>query len=240
MLLSLVRKQRMKRSCRGILPAFPRRIVLPRRLTEIAKPGGGRVSLHELAHKVPGKAQKEFERAVRAREKKDTSQEMEHSRRRWPSTLSSWPAQVRLGVLCVEKQRYQQAQTALEQVVRFDHNSELGYTNLAIALLYQERLPQAEEAARRALTLDDSRRNNFVLGIIPGGSEQARRNRMPWIAAADEFPRAPSFVAMRLLASAGETESARVRAIAYLAGPGSGLSAGDRELARGSRYAGEC
>lgn len=174
------------------------------------------VSLHELAHKVPSDARKEYGRAIHALQKNDSAAEIVHLRKAVAIDKEFLSAQEALGDAEVKSEDYAGAAKAFEAVARYDPHDDSIYGDLAIVYLHQDRLADAEAAARRAFSRDGaSKQDCYLLGL-----SLARQGKMEAIrylyASANQFPEA-YLMAVLLLSQQGQVKEAQAAARLYLA-----------------------
>jgi tetratricopeptide (TPR) repeat protein len=193
--------------------------------TEISVPelggsdsGPATVSLHDLQHKVPGKAVREFDRATDARVKRRFEEAIGHLKKAISIDPEFTVARNNLAAIYMWKAKPELAVEQLEEAIRFDPHATIPYSNLALSYLQLDQLADAERAGRQAVDLDRSGpRSEMVLGMI-----LVLRNKFTDEAerlldhAKLEFPQAYLLNA-RLLAARGESSEARAQLEAYMA-----------------------
>jgi Flp pilus assembly protein TadD len=112
------------------------------------------VTLHQLSHRVPRPAAKEYDRAVKAKEKGDQENAMAHFNRAIAIDPEFCDAINDLGVLYLDAGRTDQAIERFTKAAAVDPHAALPYLNLALAYLRQNQLVDGERAARQAMDLD--------------------------------------------------------------------------------------
>jgi Flp pilus assembly protein TadD len=125
------------------------------------------VTLHQLSHRVPRHAAKEYDRAVKAKEKGDQENAIAHFNRAIAIDPEFFDAINDLGVLYLDGGRTDQAIERFTKAVAVDPHAALPYLNLALAYLRQHQLVDGERAARQAMDLDrGDPYGPLVLGIL--------------------------------------------------------------------------
>lgn len=176
------------------------------------------VTLHQLAHEVPGKAMKKYQRAMRAQDKGDRQSAIEHLEKAIQIDPEFCAARNDLGANYLFTNHVDLAIEQFNKTIAVDPHAARPYSNLAVAFLMQNRLGDAERAARQEMDLDRAgTRGRLALGIslvlqkkfTPEAEQSLRR-------AAVDFPQARLMLA-RVLAAHGKIESARAQLQRYLA-----------------------
>jgi tetratricopeptide (TPR) repeat protein len=131
------------------------------------KPAGETVSVSQLQHKVPKKAAKTFQRALKfsqAGEHEKAVAELEAALRQDPQLAS---AENQLGAEYAYLERWEEAEQAFRRLTGIEPNSWKGHYNLALILYSKKDFPGAEQSARRALGLSsDTARIHLLLGEL--------------------------------------------------------------------------
>jgi Flp pilus assembly protein TadD len=124
------------------------------------------VTLHQLSHRVPRQAAKEYDRAVKAKENGTRENAIAHFNRAIAIDPEFSDAINDLGVLYLDAGRTDQAIERFTKAVAVDPHAALPYLNLALAYLRQNQLVDGERAARQAMDLDRGDPHGpMVLGI---------------------------------------------------------------------------
>ncbi len=190
-------------------------IQLPK--AEIARPVSGTVSVARLAHKVPSKALKEFEKARKAADKGKSKDEILHLQRALEIDPDYMEAHNNLGSQYLRREEYGKAEAHFRKACELDPGASIPQTNLATVLLINKHSADAEIAARRAVSLDPSNsraRYTLALTLLDQGKnpqealEQLQR-------AASDLPRA-HLVSAKVLQATGDVNRARVELKTYL------------------------
>ena len=106
------------------------------------------VTLHQLAHEVPGKAMKEYQRALKAEDKGDRQGAIEHLQKAIQIDPEFCAARNDLGANYLFTNRVDLAIEQFNKTIAIDPHAAMPYSNLAVAFLMQNRLQDAERAAR--------------------------------------------------------------------------------------------
>jgi tetratricopeptide (TPR) repeat protein len=124
------------------------------------------VSLHQLEHQVPGRAAKEYQRALKARNKGDNEQAIAHFQRAISADPEFSAALNDLGATYFQLGKIDTAIEQFKQAINVDPHAAMPCSNLAVAYLWQQQYRDAERVARRAVDLDrGSTHNLLVLGV---------------------------------------------------------------------------
>jgi tetratricopeptide (TPR) repeat protein len=145
-----------------------------------ARPGSGTVSVRELQRPIPEKAFRAF---VAAQHYAESGRELD-AVRQLERALQVYPeysdARCNLGVEYVRLGRHQEALEQFEKAAASGPASARVFANLAYSLCALGRLRGAEQAARRAIEIDNSYgRAHYLLGsilaksVVPGALEKA-------------------------------------------------------------------
>jgi Flp pilus assembly protein TadD len=185
------------------------------RLPEVQRerPVSGTVSAARLGHKIPSKAQKEFNKAVAAAEKNDSQTAIEHLKKAIEIDPDFMEAYNNLGARYLKMNQPEEAAAELEKAVQLDSSSSQAHSNLAIAYLTLGRLGDAEWEARQAVQFDStSNAARYVLGMSLAAQNREPKEAVQNLdAAAREMPKARLTAAQVL-----EREGQRVEAAAQL------------------------
>ena len=187
------------------------------------------VTLHELAHHVPRRAEREFQRALAAREKGDREMAILSFRKAIAIDPDFCAALNDLGVSYLETDRIDLAIEQFDKAVAIDPHAPKPYANLAIAYLRKGEYADAERAARRVIDLDRAgTHGHLALGVSlvlqNKYTDQMERSLRKAVA---DFPGAGFWLALGLLGK-GQIHDAKGKLEEYLARDGQG----DTELAR--------
>lgn len=178
----------------------------------------GMVTVHELAHKVPWKALKEYERAARAQDKGDHEKAIEHLKKAVAIDPEFTEAANNLGVAYLHTNHVDLAINQFNKVIAIDPHGTLANSNLAVAFLMQKHFIEAERAARHQLELERAGTlPRFLLGLaLLGQKKYTPEAEQNLTRAAVDFPDAHLQLA-RLLAAKGEIQPAKDQLTRYLA-----------------------
>ncbi len=170
-------------------------IRLPKR--SAARPGSGTVSIRELQHPVQPKAFRALVDAQRATESGNADEavrKLEQALRIDPSYAA---ARCNLGVEYIRRGRYPEAADQFEKALAGGAGDAMIYANLCYAYYALGRWKESEQAARRALDLDNHyARAHYLLGAVlartirPEALENAPEAARHLRLGADEIPRA--------------------------------------------------
>jgi tetratricopeptide (TPR) repeat protein len=186
------------------------------------RPPSGTVSIHDLQRKIPPKA---FRALAEAEREANAGHELEAVRKlqRALQVDPNYPdALCNLGVLYVHLRRYPEALEQFEKAVASGPPNAMLYGNLAYSLIAVGRPLDAEQAARRAVAVDDSyARGHYLLGNIlatrvrPGSLEAAPEAALQLRRGASEIPHAHIMIAQIYLME-GDKPSASEELRLYL------------------------
>lgn len=189
------------------------------RLPEVKRerPVSGTVSVARLGHKVPGKARKEFDKAVKAAEKNDSQKAIEHLKKAIEIDPDFMEAYNNLGARYLRINQPAEAAVQLERAVQLDGSSSQAHSNLAIAYLMLQRFDEAEREAREAVTLDSTSNSaRYVLGMaLAAQNRDSQEAVLNLDAAAREIPKA-RLTAAQVLARDGQRAAAAAELRKYL------------------------
>jgi tetratricopeptide (TPR) repeat protein len=188
------------------------------RQNKAERPVSGTVSVARLQHKVPPKAQKEFNKGVAAEHKKDLKAAIEHFQKAIELDPEYLEAYNNLGVRYMENGEYDQALTYFNKAIQLDAHSALPQSNAACALLALHKWDEAERAARRAMDLDPvDMRAKYVLAVaLLTQGKQTDEALANLKAAGRSMPRA-HLVAAKALKIQGHSEESQEELNQYLA-----------------------
>ena len=176
------------------------------------------VTMHELAHQIPRRAEREFKRALAAEDKVDREAAITYFQKAIAIDPQFCAALNDLGTTYLRKDQLDLAIEQFNKAIAVDPHAARPYSNLAIAYIRKDQYSDAERAARRVLDLDRAgTRGHFVLGISLVLQEKftAEMQRSLQKAALD-FPYANLWLAIGL-AGKGEIETAKDQLRVYLA-----------------------
>jgi Tfp pilus assembly protein PilF len=170
------------------------------------RPGSGTVSVQDLQRKIPAKALHAFAEAERDA---SSGHELE-AVRKLQKALQADPnysdARCNLGVEYIRLKRYPEALEQFEKAIASGPPSPILYGNLAYSLIAVGRPQDAEQAARHAISLDDSYgRGHYLLGNIlakrvkPGSLAAAPEAALQLRKGASEMPHAHIAIAQLYL-----------------------------------------
>jgi tetratricopeptide (TPR) repeat protein len=186
----------------------------------------GTVSLRRLQHKVPGNAQKEYEKGRQASVKGDQSKAIDHLQKAAQIDPQFSDAYNGLGVVHMALGQTQMASEEFQQAINLEPDHDQAVANLSIALFRLQRFRDAEQVARLSLKLNPTRSKlRYVLGmsIVTDGGDKTEALFNLQRAAAD-VPEA-HLLAAKLLAESGRRDEAAKHLDDYLrTAPQSGIS----------------
>jgi Tfp pilus assembly protein PilF len=192
----------------------------------------GTVSIHQLMHKAPPEAQKEFEKGQSATAKGDPAIALEHFRRAVAIDPEFADAFNGMGSAYAALGQFQEAADQFGKAIDLVPDHPFAVANLSIALCKLARFGEAIQAARRALQLDPGLiKVRFVLGFSlarDGGDQAEALDNL--LRAAPEFPQA-HLVAAKILIDFGRREEAAEHLEAFLRTPFANESEEDRQKA---------
>jgi Flp pilus assembly protein TadD len=176
------------------------------------------VSVRDLA--IPEKAEKEFERSMKAYHSHDFVASVSHLQKATKIAPDFVQAHNNLGASYLNLNQYDRAVTELQKAIDLDSNLEEPYHNIGMAFFLLHRFPEAEAATRRALDLAPERRNaRYMLGRIlamenshPAEAIELLRKAIP------EFPEARLPLAAVLIRQ-GALDQAAAELRTYLQAP---------------------
>jgi tetratricopeptide (TPR) repeat protein len=123
------------------------------------------VSVHDLA--IPEKAEKEFQRSMKAYEAHDFAESVSHLQKATKIAPEFVQAHNNLGASYLNLNQYNKAVIEFQKAIDLDSNLEEPYHNIGLAFFVLHRFPEAEAATRRALDLAPERSNaRYMLGRI--------------------------------------------------------------------------
>lgn len=177
----------------------------------------GTVSINELAHKVPGKALKEWERAQKARDKGQVSEAVAHFEKATDIDPEFVAAHNNAGALLLLEGKPDDALRHLQACVKLDPHNAMPVSNMAVALMMQHRFPEAEEAARRGLDLDRTgNRVRLIYALSLVMQDKFTKEAMQALERAqDEYPQA-RLLSARIYAAWGKRDEALESVNVYL------------------------
>jgi tetratricopeptide (TPR) repeat protein len=187
-----------------------------------SRPGSGTVSVGELRRRVPDKAFRAF---VAAQHDVETGRELD-AVRQLERALQVYPeysdARCNLGVEYIRLGRRQEALEQFEKAAASGPPSARVFANIAYSLCLLGRLADAEQAARRAIAIDNSySRAHYMLGsilaksVMPGSLEKAPEAARHLRLGAADVPHAYLDIAQMYLAE-GDRLSAAEEVRLYL------------------------
>lgn len=175
------------------------------------------VSLRQLQHKVPGAAQKEYERGRQASAKGDQTKALEYlqkAARLDPEFSDAYNGQ---GVAYMALGQMQVAAEQFQKAINLEPDHDQAVANMSLALFKLEKFREAEQVARRSLKINPSRlKLRYVLGlsiITDGGDKTEALYNLQRAAA--EVPEA-HLLAAKILAESGRRDEAAKHLDDYL------------------------
>lgn len=177
----------------------------------------GTVSINELAHKVPAKALKEWERAQKARDKGQTSEAVAHFEKATDIDPEFVAAHNNAGALLLLEGKSEPALKHLQACVKLDPHNAMPVSNMAVAYMMQQRFADAEEAARRGLDLDRTgNRVRLIYALSLVMQDKFTQDAMQALERAqDEYPQA-RLLSARIYAAWGKRDEALESVNIYL------------------------
>src|SRR5262249_43080522 len=124
--------------------------------TQVNKPGAGPVSVALLRHKVPGKARKELELALRADKNNDDAAAVEHLQKALALDPDFMEAHNTLAIRYMAKARDDIALAEFRKALALDPQNSGLHANVAAGLLRTHHPVEAETEARRSLEFDST------------------------------------------------------------------------------------
>lgn len=187
------------------------------RPTKATEPASSSISVQRLAHKVPSRALKEFDKALREASRAHEDEAITHLVKAIEADPEYFEAHVNLGACWMRKQDFQQAAASFQKAVELDPASPIANGNLAAALISAGRAEDGEKAARRALGADPaSAKIRYLLGyaltVLDRSPQEAIDNLRK---AKDRIPAARIPLA-HLLVLQGDHAGARAELEGYL------------------------
>jgi len=182
-------------------------------------PPGGTISLTRLAHVVPGKALKEYDRAKRARQTGDVDRAMTSLQKALEIDPEFIEAVNDMGACYTAKQNFTEAANYFDRAIHMDSHYWPAFYNLALMSLMQNKLDDAERAARTASDLDRAGASSrLLLGLALVFQDKFTDEAVTSLEKArDQFPQAHLILA-RALAARGKKDEARSELETFLAG----------------------
>jgi Flp pilus assembly protein TadD len=183
------------------------------------QPISGVVTVHQLEHKIPGKARKEFQKAVRENDQGHRGSAMDHLKKAINIDPEFAMARSDLGAYYLFEGKPDLAVEQLNKAIAIDPHSPMPYSNLAVAYMMQNKVQSAERAARQLAEVDHagSTRSSLLLGMSlvmqNKFTDEAQQNL---VRAERDFPQA-SLLLARVLAARGQIQPAKDRIQHYLA-----------------------
>jgi Flp pilus assembly protein TadD len=179
----------------------------------------GAVTLHQLTHKIPKKAVKEYEHATKAQSHGDRDAAIEHLSKAVAIDPQFWAALNNLGVNLTLTNRIDLGIEQLRKAIAVDPHAPIAYANLSLAFFKENKFADAEQAARQNAVIDPlAATGPFILGTslilqqkFTSEAEESLKR------AAKQFPEARIALAV-VLANRGKVDSAREELDLYLAG----------------------
>lgn len=184
------------------------------------------VSVHQLEHRVPARAQKEFDRGRAASMKENQTAALDHFLKASQIDPEFADAFNGIGVTFLALGEFQQAVDEFQKAIDLVPDHRGATANLCVALSRLDQPHEAAKVARRALRLDPSLlKVRYVLGlslILEGGDKSEALDNLQRAAA--DIPKA-HLLAARILAETGQREKAAKHVAEYLQAPsGDGIN----------------
>lgn len=178
----------------------------------------GTVTLHQLTHKIPKKAVKEYEHATKAQLHGDRDTAIEHLSKAVAIDPQFWEALNNLGVNLALTNRMDLGIEQLRKAIAVDPHAPVAYANLSVAFFQERKFADAEQAARQNAAINPlATIGPFILGTslilqqkFTLEAEESLKRATKW------FPPARISLAI-LLAHRGQVDSARQELRLYLA-----------------------
>jgi tetratricopeptide (TPR) repeat protein len=205
-------------------PAYPRIVDEPNLFVDRLYTVGPRdrdssiVTLHELGHRVPGRATKEYQRGRKAKEKGENEKAIAYFKKAIAVDPEFCAAINDLGTTYLRLDRTDLAVEQFQQAIAVDPHAAEPHSNMALGYLMQNEYADAQRAARRAIDLDRGGAHGpLVLGVslVLEGKFTAEAERSLTRAAAD-YEVAKLWRAVWLL-GIGEIVDARDQLRTYIA-----------------------
>jgi thioredoxin-like negative regulator of GroEL len=173
------------------------------------------VSVHQLSHKVPKSAKKEFEKAVRAGD--DHAKVIAHLKKAVEIDPEYIAALNNLGSRYIQIDQYENALEVLGRAQKIDPASPNVQTNIAVALLAMHKAGEAEHAARRAYQLaSNDPRARYILALSLYTRQQFTEETVKLLESSREYFPNASIALGALYAAQGRTKEARGVLTGYL------------------------
>jgi len=178
---------------------------------------GDTVSVAQLRHKVPKHARKEYDKAEQAMSKRDVEGSLEHLKRATEIDPEYLEAHNNLGARLLMLGKTQDALNVLHHAAQIDPSSAFVQTNIAVALMTLQQYPEAEQAARRAISLQSNDpKARYVLALTLYGQRKFTPETVSLLQRSQEqFPNARIAFAT-VQASQGRLTEARSALKSYL------------------------
>ncbi len=191
--------------------------VWPTEFRQEQRPPFGVVSVRQLEHKVPRKAQREYDRSEKARRHNDVRGAIAHLEKAVKIDPEFVAARNNLGANYLLVGKADAAVVQLQECVNLDPHNYMPESNLALALMIQKKFEDAERSARRGVSLDHTgTRTRLILAMsllmqdkfTPEAMEMLKR-------AARDYPQA-TLLSARVYAAHGQFNEARQAIETYL------------------------
>ena len=181
-------------------------------------PLGGTISVERLAHVVPGKAVKEYDKAKKARQAGDVDRAIASLQKALEIDPEFIEAVNDMGACHTAKQNFAEAANYFNRAIHIDPHYGPAFYNLALLSLMQNRLEDAERAARTAADLDRvGSSSRLLLGTALVFQDKFTDEAVTSLEKArDQFPQAHLLLA-RALAARGKKAEARSELETFLA-----------------------
>lgn len=179
--------------------------------------GGSTVSLAELRHKVPAKAQKEFAQAQKAWDNKDWTACLDHLKNAVAIDPQFIQAHRGMGIVYSRLRQPEKVISSFQEVLMLDPKAPAAYGYIGPAYVNLAKYDEAEVAARRALGTDSGDvRGQFVLGLILARTQKDNAEALRLLRSSENtFPDA-YVMSAGILVRNGEVAQARHQLQTYL------------------------
>lgn len=178
----------------------------------------GTISVHQLKHKIPKKAAKEFDKATNLRNKGRIEAAVPHFQAAVKIDPEFINARNNLAAMYLLRDKPNLAADQLEAAIKTAPHGGILYSNLALSYIMMNRLQDAERAARQALDFDrtSGMRPTMILGMVLVMQNKFTDEASRLLDSAKvEFPQA-YLMRARLLAARGQLSEAQSQLQAFI------------------------
>lgn len=194
----------------------------------IERPASGTVSAKQLAHSVPSKARKEFQKAQEASANGDIGKSIEHLEKAIEFDPAYAEAYNNLGARYFQLNKASLAAGQFQKAIDADKTCASAFANLSIALLSLGRLREAEDAARQAVRLSSaSPISRKVLGLVHAAGETSDEEALENLTSVEKEFQEVRLTIAKILIRTGRPQPAADELRRYLA---SGAAANREEV----------